>query len=121
MIESVAATLDKQQILSALTGAATSGAAARGTTHHQPVPIATLPRANTLKSKVSMELEVPSNMVGHLLGKAGQTVKDMVRQSKGARFTFQTVEDHSAGGGTEDMRTLTITGTFDQIQSAYRL
>jgi len=113
MIENVAASLDKRQILSALTGAARGSA---GPVNNAPKP----PRMNALKSKVELQLEVPSNMVGHLLGKGGQTVKSMVQRSKGARFAFQTADDKSTND-SDDIRTLTITGTFEQVESAYHL
>merc|ERR1712168_270455 len=113
MIENVAASLDKRQILNALTGVARGGA---GQNNNVSRP----PRMNALKSKVDLQLEVPSNIVGHLLGKGGQNVKDMVRRSKGARFAFQTADDNSTNGN-EEMRTLTITGTFEQVESAYHI
>ena len=113
MIENVAASLDKRQILSALTGVARG---APGQSNN----VSKRPRLNALKSRVELQLEVPNVMVGHFLGKGGQNIKDMVRRSKGARFSFQTTANNSTTSNDE-MRTLTITGTFDQAESAYHL
>jgi len=108
MIENIAASLDKGQIIAALTGISSN----QGPTS-KPSPHTGL----ELKSKAEVKLEVPKDMVGHLLGKAGSTIKEMIAKSHGARFDFEE-KDRS---DPSPIRTLTITGNFDQVQSAYHI
>jgi len=70
-----------------------------------------------LKTKVEVQMEVPDALVGGILGKQGQVVRDMVQRS-GARFKFSDKNEYAAG--TTD-RILTITGDMNQCQAAYAL
>jgi len=119
LIENVAASLDKRQILSALTGISMGGGAGavQNTSNNQTPP------RDPLKSIVDLQLEVPSHMVGHLMGKGGQNVKEMVRRSGGARFAFQDAaeKESESGSRTSSVRMLKVTGNFEQVQSAYNL
>jgi hypothetical protein len=75
------------------------------------------PTGIVLESIVDMKLKVPKDMVGHLLGIRGSTIKEMIAKSHGARFDFEE-KDRS---DPSPIRTLTITGNFDQVQSAYNI
>lgn len=70
-----------------------------------------------VKSRFLVEMEVPDNMVGSLLGKQGQTINELSRVS-GAKFQFSPKNDFAPG--TTD-RILTITGGMTQVQTAYKL
>lgn len=70
-----------------------------------------------LKTKVEVQMEVPDALVGGILGKQGQVVRDMVQRS-GARFKFSDKNEYAEG--TTD-RILTITGDMNQCQAAYTL
>jgi len=70
-----------------------------------------------VKARFIVEMEVPDNMVGSLLGKQGQTINELSRAS-GAKFQFSPKNDFAPG--TTD-RILTITGGMNQVQNAYKL
>jgi len=107
MIENVAAALDKQQILQALTGVMQGDQRGGGGGGKH--------RSNKLKSELELKLEVPNNLVGQLMGKHGQTIKEMVRKSHGASFAFTDKDRYDTSG----VRTLTIKGSYEQVTSAY--
>lgn len=74
-------------------------------------------RSHKFKSNVEVKLEIPDIMVGTLMGKNGQSIKDFVHRS-GARFSFSNKDEFVEG--TTD-RTLTIKGNMDQVRIAYDL
>jgi len=113
LIETAAAALDKQQILSALTGASMGASTTSQSNSRRPSSNKTLPY--TLELKV----EVPSQKIGHLMGKGGKTVKDMVRQSNGAKFAFEDAVKHDSTQGEASTRTVTVSGTMDQVTRAF--
>lgn len=69
-----------------------------------------------IRSRVTVEMEIPDSLVGSILGKQGCVVKEMVQKSGGARFKFA---DEKADD-TDD-RKLTITGNMDQCKMAHML
>jgi len=66
-----------------------------------------------LKARVQVEIDVPNEMVGGILGAKGSIVRDYVQRS-GARFDF------SEKSEAPD-RILTIKGDMGQINMAYSL
>ena len=120
LIKTAAATMDKRQILAALTGAPIGVG--------PPPPVSSQvdnkrPR-KTLKHTLQLKVEVPTHKVGHLMGKGGKTVKDMVRRSGGARFAFEDLPRDAESKDKEKqekIRTVTVTGTFEQVESAFDL
>ena len=70
-----------------------------------------------LKTKVEVQMEVPDVLVGAILGKSGQIIRDMAMRS-GAKFKFSDKNEYAAG--TTD-RILTITGDMSQAETAYSL
>ncbi|XP_057956857.1 uncharacterized protein LOC131150264 [Malania oleifera] len=63
-------------------------------------------------------MKVPNNKVGLIIGKGGETIKNMQARS-GARI--QVIPLHLPPGDTSAERTLQIDGTSDQIESAKQL
>jgi len=73
---------------------------------------------SNLKTKVEVKIEVPQVLVGPILGKQGQVIRDLAQRS-GARFKFSDKDDYAEG--TTD-RILTITAnTMKQAYTAYNL
>jgi len=70
-----------------------------------------------LKAKVEMTVEVPQGLVGGVLGKQGSIIKEMARNSGGAKFNFADKGDNDPSG----IRNLTITGDVEQVYKAYDL
>ena len=70
-----------------------------------------------LKTKVEVQMEVPDVLVGAILGKQGQVIREFAQRS-GARFKFSDKNEYAAG--TTD-RILTITGDMNQAQTAHSL
>jgi len=70
-----------------------------------------------LNAKVEMTVEVPQRIVGGVLGKQGSIVKEMSRNSGGAKFKFADKSDNDTSG----IRNLTITGDVEQAYKAYNL
>ena len=73
--------------------------------------------ASKLKTRVEVQMEVPDVLVGAILGKSGQIIRDMAMRS-GAKFKFSDKNEYAAG--TTD-RILTITGDMSQAETAYSL
>ena len=78
------------------------------------------PRVHTLPTTVDAKMDVPRNIVGFIMGKKGQGIKEMVRRSNGARFEFENADQQQENTG-EGTRKLTITGNFEQVHVAYNL
>jgi len=71
-----------------------------------------------LKAKVEIQMEVPNVLVGPILGKGGDIIRDLVQRS-GARFKFSDKDEYAPG--TTD-RILTISANdMGQAQTAYSL
>merc|ERR1711962_260231 len=126
LIETAAAAMDRRQILAALTGAQLGGGSSSQATTNASKPAPPAPRRKAfLKHSLELKVEVPSHKVGHLMGKGGKNVKDMVRRSGGARFAF---EDATRDGEADNqerrdskVRTVTVSGTFEQVEAAFDL
>jgi len=63
------------------------------------------------------QMEIPDDIVGAILGKQGQTIKEII-QASGAKIKFSAKDEYAPG--TTD-RILTIRGNINQITSAYKL
>lgn len=72
----------------------------------------------TFKCKIEAQMEIPDHMVGLLMGKNGAQIKSWWKESGGARFRFSN-KDEFVEGTTN--RSLTISGTADQVKSAIEL
>lgn len=71
-----------------------------------------------LKAKVEIQMEVPNVLVGPILGKGGDIIRDLVQRS-GARFKFSDKDEYAPG--TTD-RILTISANdMGQAQTAFSL
>lgn len=72
---------------------------------------------NSIKTTVSIQMEIPDILVGAILGKQGKTVHEFI-QFSGAKIQFSGKTDFAPG--TTD-RILTIQGDLNQTQIAYFL
>jgi len=63
------------------------------------------------------QMEIPDDIVGAILGKQGQTIKEII-QASGAKIKFSAKDEYAPG--TTD-RILTIRGNINQITAAYKL
>ena len=72
---------------------------------------------NSIKTTVSIQMEIPDILVGAILGKQGKTVHEFI-QFSGAKIQFSAKNDFAPG--TTD-RILTIQGDLNQTQTAYFL
>jgi len=79
------------------------------------------PRMHTLPTAVDVKMDVPRNIVGFIMGKKGQGIRDMVRRSNGARFEFENTDQPPSENNSEGTRKLTVTGNFEQVHIAYNL
>lgn len=91
--------------LSGLGGGAISGVGSSGTL------------VNSIKTQVTIQMEIPDILVGAILGKQGKTVHEFI-QFSGAKIQFSAKNDFAPG--TTD-RILTIQGDVNQTQIAYFL
>ena len=73
--------------------------------------------AASIKTQVTIQMEIPDILVGAILGKQGKTVHEFI-QFSGARIQFSAKNDFAPG--TTD-RILTIQGDVNQTQIAYFL
>jgi len=76
-------------------------------------------RMNVLSYEIDMKLDVPNNMVGFIMGKKGQGVRDLFKQSNGAKFFFENSD--APRFDFEGTRKLTVSGTIEQINQAFDL
>merc|ERR1712076_34885 len=75
-------------------------------------------KPSNLKTKVEVKIEVPQVLVGPILGKQGQVIRDLAQRS-GARFKFSDKNDYTEGTTN---RILTVTAnTMNQAHTAYNL
>ena len=85
------------------------------------MPTPTVPSSGSLaasiKTQVTIQMEIPDILVGAILGKQGKTVHEFI-QFSGARIQFSAKNDFAPG--TTD-RILTIQGDVNQTQIAYFL
>lgn len=95
--------------LTSLGGAACTGGMTAGTS--------TGSLASSIKTQVTIQMEIPDILVGAILGKQGKTVHEFI-QFSGARIQFSAKNDFAPG--TTD-RILTIQGDVNQTQIAYFL
>lgn len=67
--------------------------------------------------KFQGEMEIPGKVVGTVLGRGGQTIKE-ISSSSGANLQFSKKDEYT---DMESSRTLTITGSVSQVHKAYMM
>jgi len=100
--------LNTQQQLASLTGLGGGSIGGIGTSGSL---------VNSIKTQVTIQMEIPDILVGAILGKQGKTVHEFI-QFSGAKIQFSAKNDFAPG--TTD-RILTIQGDVNQTQIAYFL